>query len=87
MEEEEENISSEEQLLEAETSSVVEEVAVDVEEPVAEEPVAEEPVAEEPVAKEPEPVRLSWNQFRSKHKGKESAEISKLWAEYKESAN
>ena len=36
---------------------------------------------------EPEPVRLSWNQFRSKHKGKESAEISKLWAEYKESAN
>ena len=57
------------------------------EEPVAEEPVAEEPVAEEPAAEEPEPVRLSWNQFRSKHKGKESAEISKLWAEYKESAN
>ena len=56
-------------------------------EKAAEEPVAEEPVAEEPVAEEPEPVRLSWNQFRSKHKGKESAEISKLWAEYKESAN
>lgn len=51
------------------------------------EKAAEEPVAEEPVAEEPEPVRLSWNQFRSKHKGKESAEISKLWAEYKESAN
>lgn len=48
---------------------------------------AEEPVAEEPVAEEQEQVRLSWNQFRSKHKGKESAEISKLWAEYKESAN
>ena len=51
------------------------------------EKAAEEPVAEEPVAEEPEPVRLSWNQFRSKHKGKESAEISKSWAEYKESAN
>ena len=46
-----------------------------------------EKAAEEPVAEEPEPVRLSWNQFRSKHKGKESAEISKSWAEYKESAN
>ena len=31
--------------------------------------------------------RLSWPQFRTKHKGTPKEEISKLWAEYKESLN
>jgi len=49
----------------------------------------EEPVEDsvEEISTIPEPVRLSWPQFRTKHKGKATAEISKLWAEYKESAN
>lgn len=31
--------------------------------------------------------RLSWPQFRTKHKGTPKEEISRLWAEYKESLN
>ena len=31
--------------------------------------------------------KLTWPQFRSKHKGKPKEEISTLWAEYKESLN
>jgi len=31
--------------------------------------------------------KLTWPQFRSKHKGKPKEEISSLWAEYKESLN
>ena len=45
---------------------------------------------EEPAEAIEEPVeveKLSWPQFRSKHKGKPKEEISKLWAEYKESLN
>lgn len=37
---------------------------------------------------EPQEVeKLTWPQFRSKHKGKSKEEISSLWAEYKESLN
>ncbi len=37
---------------------------------------------------EPKEVeKLTWPQFRSKHKGKPKEEISSLWAEYKESLN
>ena len=45
---------------------------------------------EEPAEAIEEPAeveKLSWPQFRSKHKGKPKEEISKLWAEYKESLN
>ena len=45
---------------------------------------------EEPAEAIEEPAeveKLSWPQFRSKHKGKPKEEISRLWAEYKESLN
>ena len=42
---------------------------------------------EEPAEAIEEVEKLSWPQFRSKHKGKPKEEISKLWAEYKESLN
>ena len=54
---------------------------------VSEEEPAEGP-AEEPAEEPAEPVeKLTWPQFRSKHKGKPKEEISRLWAEYKESQN
>ena len=44
---------------------------------------------EEPAVEEPAETteKLTWPQFRSKHKGKPKEEISRLWAEYKESLN
>ena len=55
-----------------------------IEEPAVEEPAVEEPAVEEPAETT---EKLTWPQFRSKHKGKPKEEISRLWAEYKESLN
>tara|TARA_B100001769_G_C21999013_1_gene536873 strand:- start:550 stop:888 length:339 start_codon:yes stop_codon:yes gene_type:complete len=51
-------------------------------------PVEEvEAPVEEVEAPVEEVEKLTWPQFRSKHKGKPKEEISTLWAEYKESLN
>ena len=67
----------------------LEQGTVSEEEPAVEEPAVEEPAVEEPAVEEPAETteKLTWPQFRSKHKGKPKEEISRLWAEYKESLN
>ena len=49
--------------------------------------VAQDTPVEEVVAPVEEAEKLTWPQFRTKNKGKPKEEISKLWAEYKESLN
>ena len=49
--------------------------------------VAQNAPVEEVEAPVEEVEKLTWPQFRSKHKGKPKEEISTLWAEYKESLN
>ena len=66
--------------------SVAQDAPEAIEEPAE---AIEEPAEaiEQPAEAIEEVEKLSWPQFRSKHKGKPKEEISKLWAEYKESLN
>ena len=62
--------------------------SVATQDPSDDEAKSEAEEGEPSASSEPQEVeKLTWPQFRSKHKGKSKEEISSLWAEYKESLN